>query len=207
MHGTFWDRKEKPYVFLLFALPAIWMLYSVFSGRYFPDPAEPVMTWTGIWTIAFLTFTLSLTPLARINKLRWLSRYRRFLGLTTFWYALLHLLGYLVLHAGLSIRWILDDLIERPYIYAGTAAVLLLLILAVTSNRRSMRHLGKRWKVIHRFVYLATILVMVHLWWQVKSDISIASFSSLALAVPFLYWLINHPLIKKIKKIKKSTCA
>lgn len=182
---TFWDRREKKWVALLCLMPFLWMIYSLLSGRYFPDPAEPLMTISGIWACVFLILVLMLTPINKYSSFRGPNRYRRFLGLTAFWYALLHLLIYLVFHAGLSWSWIRLDLLERPYIYIGVLAILILFILAITSTKKMMRKLGKRWKVIHRFIYLAALAVIAHLWWQVKSDISIALWVSLFL-VPLL---------------------
>jgi methionine sulfoxide reductase heme-binding subunit len=159
-----WDRKEKPIVVIVFCLPLLWLLYSLFSGRYFPDPAEPFMTLSGIWASIFMSITLSLSILVKHPRLKVLSRYRRFIGLTAFGYSLLHLLAYLVLHAGFSWLWISEDVLKRPYIYVGLAAFLILLMLAITSPKRMIKKLGKKWKTVHRFFYLATLCVIAHLW-------------------------------------------
>ena len=91
---------------------------------------------------------------------------------------------YLVLFAGLSWTWIRSDLLEKPYIYAGVLALAILLLLAITSTRKMMKRLGKRWKPLHRFVYLAAVAILAHLWWQVKSDTSLALiFSILMIAL------------------------
>lgn len=115
----------------------------------------------------------------------------------TFLYALLHMVCYLVLFAGLSWTWIASDLIEKPYIYAGVGAFLILLALAVTSPKQMMKKLAKRWKPLHRFVYLAIALVWLHLLWQIKSDTSILVWFS-AFAIPLL--LIRIPQTQIAKK-------
>ena len=143
------------------------------------------MRLSGIWASVFVVSVLFLTPLAKIPRLRVLSRYRRFVGVSTFFYALLHFVIYLVLFAGLSWSWISSDLVEKPYIYAGVLALSIFFLLAITSTKKMMRRLGRNWKKLHRFVYLAAIAVIAHLWWQVKSDITVAAWFSVFL-VPLL---------------------
>ncbi|TBR37727.1 sulfoxide reductase heme-binding subunit YedZ [Marinomonas agarivorans] len=191
-----WDRKEKKFVFVIFLLPFLWMIYSFLSGRYFPDPAEPFMTISGIWASLFLVLSISITPLVKIKRnLRVLNRYRRFVGLTAFWYSGCHLLAYLLLHAGFSFEWIIEDLTKRSYIYTGFFALLILFVLAITSMRVAVRKLGKYWKVIHRLVYLVPVLVLAHLWWQVKADYQIALWFTPLLLVPLFF---------RIKKLPKN---
>ncbi|MCZ2721245.1 sulfoxide reductase heme-binding subunit YedZ [Marinomonas sp. 15G1-11] len=194
-----WDRKEKPIVFVIFCLPLIWLLYSLFSARYFPDPAEPFMTLSGIWSAIFISLTLSLSILAKIPKLKVISRYRRFIGLTAFWYSALHLLAYLVLHAGFSWVWISEDVFKRPYIYVGVAAFLIMLVLALTSSKRIIKKLGKKWKTVHRFLYLASLFVIAHLWWQVKSNPEIAIWLTLIVIIPLVIRL-KETFLNKMKK-------
>lgn len=182
-----WDRKEKKFVLIVFLLPFFWMLYSLLSGRYFPDPAEPFVTISGIWASIFLALSLFITPLVKRSKLlRVLNRYRRFIGLTAFGYAALHLLAYLVLHAGFSFTWIIEDLVQRPYIYIGTLAFLILTLLAFTSLKIMVKKLGENWKKIHRMVYLVPILVLTHLWWQIKADYQIVIWFTPLLLLPLL---------------------
>jgi sulfoxide reductase heme-binding subunit YedZ len=93
------------------------------------------------------------------------------LGLFAFFYALLHFTTYAWLDQGLDLRAIGEDILKRPYITIGLAALLLLVPLAVTSTNRMMRRLGRRWTQLHRLVYLITLLGVWHFWWQVKKDI------------------------------------
>lgn len=194
-----WDRKEKPIIFLVFCLPLFWLLYSLFSGRYFPDPAEPFMTLSGIWASIFISITLGLSTFVTYFKFKVLSRYRRFIGMTAFWYSLLHLLAYLILHAGFSWEWVSEDILKRPYIYVGLAAFLIMSVLALTSPRVMIRKLGKKWKTVHRFFYLASVLVVAHLWWQVKSSSEIAIWLTLIIMIPLLIRL-KEVFLNKMKK-------
>lgn len=186
----FWDRKEKPYVLIVFLLPFLWMLGSLLLGHYFPDPGKLLMRLSGIWACVFMAAALSITPLMKLKRLKALTRYRRFVGLSAFFYAILHLVIYLVLFAGLSWRWIRSDLFEKPYIYAGVLALVVLFVLAITSTKKMMKRLGRNWKRLHRFVYLAALAILLHLWWQVKSDTSLAVIFSVIFALLLGYRLI-----------------
>jgi sulfoxide reductase heme-binding subunit YedZ len=93
------------------------------------------------------------------------------LGLYAFFYASVHLLIYLKLYANLDWPTLVDDLSKRRYIIAGFSAWLLLLPLALTSTKWSIRKLGKRWQVLHRLVYVAAVLGIVHYWWIVKTGV------------------------------------
>jgi|TARA_R110001583_G_scaffold99046_2_gene244267 sulfoxide reductase heme-binding subunit YedZ len=200
--AAFWDRKEKPYVVLLFLIPLVWMVSSLLLGRYFPDPGKALMNVSGICASAFVIAVLLLTPIAKFTQFRVISRYRRFVGLGAFLYSILHLIVYLVLFAGLSVSWIISDLVEKPYIYAGVLAVIILSALAVTSTKKMMRRLGKNWKVVHRLVYLVAVCIVAHLWLQVKSDITVAMWVSVFI-VPLLVIRINQSSYYK-KYFKKT---
>ncbi len=199
----FWDRKEKPWILIVFSLPFLWMLVSLLMGQYFPDPGKILMRLTGIWACVSLVLVLFMTPFTKYTRFKFLARYRRFIGLSSFLYALLHMICYLVLFAGLSWTWIASDSIEKPYIYAGVGALVILTVLAITSHKRMMKKLAKRWKPLHRSIYLSAILVWLHLWWQIKSDTSILVWFSV-FAIPLL--LIRIPQTQKVKKyfLKKN---
>ncbi|MGJ8648073.1 protein-methionine-sulfoxide reductase heme-binding subunit MsrQ [Marinomonas colpomeniae] len=195
--STYWDRKEKPYVMLLFMGPFLWMIASLFMGRYFPDPGKALMNISGVWASVFIIAVLSISPFVKYTSFKVLSRYRRFIGLAAFFYALFHLLVYLVLFAGLSLSWIVSDLIDKPYIYAGALAVVLLTMLAVTSTKKMMRRMGRNWKKMHKAVYIVGVCVVAHLWWQVKSDITYAAWIT-AFIVPLLWLRIRqNPIYQK----------
>lgn len=181
----FWDRREKPFILFVFTLPFLWMFVSLLLGQYFPDPGKLLMRLSGIWSSVFVVAVMSMTLLGKIKAFRFINRYRRFVGLTAFFYALLHFFIYLVLFAGLSWTWISSDLVEKPYIYVGSLALVIMMVLAVTSTKSMMRRLGKKWKPLHRLMYLAAIAVIAHLWWQVKDDVSLAVYFSVLL-VPLL---------------------
>ncbi|BDX02179.1 protein-methionine-sulfoxide reductase heme-binding subunit MsrQ [Marinomonas pontica] len=194
----FWDRKEKPYVLVVFALPFLWMLVSLLLGQYFPDPGKLLMRLSGIWASVFIVAVMAMTLVGKIKALKVINRYRRFIGLTAFFYSLLHFLIYLVLFAGLSWTWISSDLVEKPYIYVGVMALFVMAVLAITSTKGMVRALGKKWKPLHRLMYIAAIGVVAHLWWQVKDDISLAVYFS-AFLIPLL--IVKIPSFPSYKKL------
>jgi methionine sulfoxide reductase heme-binding subunit len=137
-----------------------------------PDPTATLAHATGFAALRILIISLVITPVRRLSKsLGWLVRFRRMLGLYAFFYASLHLLVYLKLYANLDWPTLVDDLSKRRYIIAGFSAWLLLLPLALTSTKWSIRKLGKRWQVLHRLVYVAAVLGIVHYWWIVKTGV------------------------------------
>jgi sulfoxide reductase heme-binding subunit YedZ len=137
------------------------------------NPIEKITRTTGYWTLTLLLVTLSATPLRRVLGWPWLGRFRRMLGLFAFFYGCLHFLTYLVLDQFFDWPGIVKDIAKRPYITVGFTAFLLLIPLAVTSTDGMIRRLGgKRWRRLHRLVYVIAIGGVVHFWWLVKKDIT-----------------------------------
>jgi len=175
MHAdTLTRRVAKPIVFVLCLLPLLWLLAGI-VGRAGADlganPVEKIQDTLGIWGLRLLLATLAITPLREIGGWPRLQLFRRMLGLFAFAYLLLHFLFYLFVDQALDWRQLVADIIKRPYITVGFAALLLLVPLAVTSTRRAMRRMGRRWQTLHRLVYPAAVLGCVHFWWQVKADV------------------------------------
>ncbi len=171
---------EWPLYFIGF-LPAGWLLYQGIIGNLGGDPVEALEHELGLLALQFLLATLTITPLRRYAGLN-LLKFRRPLGLLGFGYVCLHLLTWVALD--LALRWgqIWEDLTERPYIIIGMTAFLLLLPLALTSTKKSIRRLGQNWTKLHRLSYVAVILGGLHFVMQEKVW-SIESFVYLALAI------------------------
>lgn len=134
------------------------------------NPIEKITHETGEWALRFLVLCLAVTPLRRLTGWRQLTLERRTLGLFAFLYASLHLSTYVALDLGFDWGNLGEDVLERPYITVGFATFCVLLTLASTSTRGAARRLGRRWKPLHRLVYLAGIGAVVHFLWLVKSD-------------------------------------
>ncbi len=164
----------KPVVFLLCLLPAVLVITDAFelTGRLGANPIEEILDRFGNWGLRFIMVTLAITPLRRLTGWNWLVRFRRMLGLFTFFYVLMHFLTWLILDQGVLLSAILEDLIERPFITIGFLALLLLTALAVTSTNAMRRRLGRRWQTLHNAAYVIAILGVWHYWWQVKKDIT-----------------------------------
>jgi methionine sulfoxide reductase heme-binding subunit len=163
----------KVLVFLVCLAPFGALVYHGFQNDLGPDPTATVTHATGFATLRLLVITLAITPVRRLSThLSWLIRFRRMLGLFAFFYGCLHLLTYLWLFAGFNLHTILDDIHRRRYVMAGFAAWLLMLPLALTSTKWSIRKVGgKRWQALHRLIYLSAICGVGHYWWIVKAGV------------------------------------
>ena len=160
-------------VFLICLLPLAILLARAFSVAGLglgANPIEELLHELGRWGLKFILLTLTITPLRRWTGWNWLIGFRRMLGLFAFFYVVLHFTVYAVLDQGLDIAAIFEDILKRPYITLGMAALLMLIPLAVTSTRGMMRRLGKRWQKLHRLVYIIAIAAVWHFYWQVKLD-------------------------------------
>ena len=132
------------------------------------NPAETVQLQTGRWALKFLLISLAVTPVRRLTGWNVAIQFRRMLGLFAFFYGVLHFASYWVFDLTFAIDTMVADVLKRPFIAFGFAALLLLLPLAVTSTKGWIRRLGKRWTQLHRLVYLAAILAVLHFAWKVK---------------------------------------
>ena len=161
----------KPAVFLLALVPFALLLIRALQNNLGPDPAQELSIETGEWTLRFLLITLALTPLRDFTGRSEFVRQRRMLGLFALFYATVHLLGWMTFILGF--RWfaIVEELVERPYITVGFTSYLILFALGITSPKAMVRKLGKNWKRLHRLVYLASVLGVVHLLWILRTDI------------------------------------
>ncbi len=161
----------KPVVFSASLLPLGWLVWRIAANDLGPDPAQELAIATGEWTLRFLLITLSLTPLRQLTGRPEFVRVRRMVGLFTLFYASIHFLIWISLL--LAFRWfaIGEELIERPFISAGFASLLILVALGITSPRAMVRRMGRNWKRLHRLIYPAAILGIVHLTWILRTDL------------------------------------
>jgi sulfoxide reductase heme-binding subunit YedZ len=162
----------KPLVFLACLVPFTLVVGDAFeiTGSLGANPIEEIMDRFGNWALRFIMITLAVTPLRRITGWNWLQRFRRMLGLFTFFYVLMHFLTWFILDQGMLASAIIEDVVKRPFITIGVAGLLLLTALAVTSTNGMRRRLGRRWQKLHNTVYVIGILGVWHYWWQVKLD-------------------------------------
>jgi sulfoxide reductase heme-binding subunit YedZ len=157
-------------VFLFALTPFLWLTYAALadtSGYLGANPAETLIRDTGELALRFLCATLAVTPLRYWTGWQALARFRRMLGLFTFFYAVVHFLCFAWLDMGLDLEAILADIVKRPFILVGSAALMLMLPLAATSFNRAIKALGaRRWQLLHRSVYAVAGLALLHFFWM-----------------------------------------
>lgn len=157
----------KPVLALLLALPMAWLVYATFNNLLGPNPAEALSRQTGDWTLRGLCLVLAITPLRVVLQAPGLLRLRRTVGVATFVYACVHLLCYAWFDQGLDPTDIWRDILKRPFIWLGFSAWVLMLPLAATSFNTAIRWLGgRRWQALHRLVYAAALLSVLHFFWM-----------------------------------------
>jgi methionine sulfoxide reductase heme-binding subunit len=160
----------KAAAFAAALIPAAALAYRFYTQDLTANPGDYITDQTGTWALTMLVLSLTVTPLRRLTKWNELIKLRRMLGLFAFFYATLHMLTWVVFVHFFDTSFMLEDIAKRPYITVGMATFLILLALAVTSNRFSIRKLGRRWQKLHRLVYVAGIGAVIHFWWLVKAD-------------------------------------
>jgi methionine sulfoxide reductase heme-binding subunit len=157
----------KPLLWLLALWPLASLVWGAVANTLGANPAETLIRSTGDWTLRFVCLTLAITPLRHSTGWHALARFRRLLGLFTFFYGVLHFLCFAWLDMGLDLGAIVRDIAKRPFILVGTAALLLMVPLAATSFNRAIQALGaQRWQALHRLVYGTALLGLLHFFWM-----------------------------------------
>ena len=160
-------RAVKPLLFLLALWPFGALLHGALTNGLGANPAEALTRGTGDWTLRLLCLTLAVTPLRQWTGWTAVARWRRMLGLYTFFYGTLHFLCYAWLDMGFDPAAIVRDIPKRPFVLVGTLALLLMLPLAATSFNRAVKALGPaRWRLLHRLVYAVAPLALLHFFWM-----------------------------------------
>lgn len=180
------------FIWLLVFFPLVQLGYGFyqvqFAGDIFyygPEPAKAVVHSLGLWAMSFLFVVLSVRHLKRWLKFN-LQPMRRRLGLAAFIYALLHMMAYTALILGFEFTELAADIQKRPYILVGALALILMLPLALTSTKGWQRRLKRKWKTLHLLVYPIAVLVLIHLWWQVRAGFLLASTMTFILLIMFI---------------------
>jgi sulfoxide reductase heme-binding subunit YedZ len=149
-------------------LSLAWLGLQYASGAFVVDPIREMTTYTGKAALVLLVLSLACTPVVTLTGWQRIGRVRRALGLYAFIYAAVHLVIFVGLDYGFDLGLLRQGILEQRYVLVGFAAGLVLLALALTSTRGWQRRLGRAWKRLHRLVYLAGILAVVHFLWLVK---------------------------------------
>jgi sulfoxide reductase heme-binding subunit YedZ len=192
----------KPIVFLLALLPLGRLIWLGSEQDLGANPIEFITRSMGTWTLVFLCLSLAMTPARMLSGWTGFIHLRRMLGLFCFFYATLHFLIWLCLDHNFSLTAMWQDVLERPYITFGFLAFVLLIPLALTSNRWAQRKLGRRWSQLHRLIYGIAILAILHYWWH-KAGKSDYETVSIYLGVIVALLLLRLPFMQRYIQIKK----
>jgi len=170
--------------------PALWLVWLALTHDLGSRPINAAIHFTGTWTIRFLIATLAVTPLRVLGRWPKLIGIRRYLGLTTFGYAALHLTLY-ILDQHFDLIHVAAEIALRFYLLIGFVAFIGLCILAATSTDASIKRLGaQRWTKLHKAIFILTPLAIVHAFLQAKIDVTdatiIAAFAVLLIALRLL---------------------
>ena len=160
----------KPAVWIGGLLPLALLLFAGATGGLQADPVKDITHRTGKAALTLLLCSLAVTPVRRLSGWNGAIAARRPLGLFAFFYAVIHFFIYLG-DQGFSLHYIVEDIAKRPYATVGFTTLVLLTPLAVTSTKGWIRRLGKRWTRLHRLVYVAGVLGVIHFLWSVKKDV------------------------------------
>ena len=188
------QRLGKPVIFTLCLLPFAVLVLNLLTDQLGANPIEAFTRKSGEWGLRFLLITLSVTPLKQLIKKSWPMRYRRMLGLFAFFYVCIHLSSYIVLDQFFDWSEIWADILKRPFITIGMTAFVLLIPLAVTSNKHMIRRLGRRWQHLHRLIYPIAICAVLHFFWLVKADVYWPT-----VYATILFFLLTYRLVKHCK--------
>ena len=189
----------KRIVFVLGLIPLLRLFVLGYLDDLTANPIEFITRSTGTWTITFLCLTLAMSPLQWITGFSQWVQLRKTLGLFTFFYGFLHFTIWYWLDHNFSFTEMISDVIKRPFITMGFIAILIMSLLAITSNQTAMRLLGGKWKILHRFIYLIAILAVIHYFWhkEGKRDFLVVYiYTGIILSLLF----IRIPLIKRFIK-------
>lgn len=191
---TLVTRVVKPALYVAAVAPFAYLTFRLTSGSVEGDQVKFLQHVTGDTVLACLLLTLSVTPIRRLTGWNELIRLRRPIGLTAFWYALIHFVSYLVFDQSLSIPDITADIAKHPWVLLGFSSFLMLVPLAITSTKGWVRRLGgKRWQRLHRLVYVATGAGLLHYAWLVKKDVSDPIYWAVALLVLLALRMLKRP--------------
>jgi sulfoxide reductase heme-binding subunit YedZ len=191
------SKWTKAALFFLCLGPLAAIIWPFLRGYTIPNPLEFIQHGTGDWTLRFLVFTLTITPLRQLLRLPELIRFRRMLGLFAFFYACLHFTTYLAFDKLFDVHEIWKDVYKRPFITLGFTAFLLLVPLAITSTAGWIRRLGgRRWRILHRAIYISAVCGVIHYYWLVKSAVIRPLFYA-GLVGLLLAWRVGEWLLRR----------
>lgn len=200
------NRKTKTQIVraaghLVALIPLAILIWNVRTNNLGVDPVREILLFTGEWSLVFLVASLAVTPLKTVFGWTILFPLRRILGLYAFMYVAIHLGTFVWLDYGLNIAFIIQGIVEQNFVLVGFTAFLLLIPLAITSNKWSQRKLGKRWTKLHKLVFVIIGLALIHFWWLVKNVYYVPFlYTAVAVTLLLLRW---QPLKQKVLRFQR----
>ena len=192
MRALLTSKWTKAALFLICLVPFASLVWRALHSGLGANPVEFVQHATGDWTLRFLVFTLSISPIRKLLNLPDLIRFRRMLGLFAFFYVCLHFLTYIGADQSFDLGGMWKDIQKRRYITVGFTAFVLLIPLALTSTAGWVRRLGgRRWQLLHRAIYVSAVCGVIHYYWLVKSDVRKPLFYAALVAI-LLAWRLGN---------------
>ncbi|AHG44998.1 sulfite oxidase [Rhizobium leguminosarum bv. trifolii CB782] len=193
-----WQPASVWLLYVVGLVPAAWTFYLGATDQLGADPVKTFELFLGIWTIRFLIATLAVSPARELLGWNYL-RYRRALGLLTFYYALMHFTVYMVLDQAMDIHAVINDVLKRPFIMFGMAGLAMLIPLAVTSNNLSIRRLGKSWIWLHRLVTIIAACGALHFALSTKI-LDLEQYIYVGLIIALILYRSWRPIARSRKK-------
>lgn len=168
-------------------VPLLCLMRDITTSNLGSNPIQEIHIRLGDWTLRFICITLAITPIQTLTGWKGMSDYRQLFGMFTFGYGSLHVLAYLSVDHFFAWDVITIDIIESPYIWFGILAYLIVLALALTTSKKSKKWLGKNWKKLHRFIYLAAAAAIFHYFWQLKGNLVEPLFYGVMIAILLIF--------------------
>lgn len=190
-------KAAKVLVFLACLTPFVWLVIRTVTGRLGINPVEDLELTTGIWALRLLVITLAVTPFRRLTGWNRVIQFRRMVGLFTFFYVCVHFAIYIGIDQSFAFGPILKDVAKRPFITMGFTAFVLMIPLALTSTKASIRRLGRRWQLLHRLIYICAVCAAVHYLWKVKVMIGSPVYYAIVIAA-----LLGFRVVWQLKSAK-----
>jgi len=194
-------KNSRTYCLVICWLPALWLVIDILLDNLGSNPIQAIHIRLGDWALRFLCITLLITPIQTITNWRGMSDFRRMFGLFTFVYASLHLLAYLIVDHYFAWRMIAVDIWESTYIWFGLIAYVIIFLLAITTPKWSQRYMGKMWKKLHRYIYLASALAVIHFFWQLKGNLAEPVLYAVIVALLLIFRLLVSVKNRKITRL------
>ena len=190
-------NQSKPIILFLLIVPSIFWVVMLVQGNLGVNPIDKLMDELGQMALRLIIVTLIISSLSQFKLLRALQNIRRMIGLLAFYYVLSHFLTYIVLDHFFNWKFIIKDIIKRPFITFGFINFILLLPLVFTSTNTMVKKLTfKIWKRLHSLIYIIAPLAALHFFLLTKAD-KTEPLIYLGIILALLLWRFYYKIIKK----------